>query len=72
VEHLRQMSMQIKIDTEEFERNGGVPQVIPMGMTALDPSTGQTMKAARVFYASSKRGSNANKRATAETSFSRS
>jgi hypothetical protein len=62
VEQLEIIRQQLAADTMAYLQRGGTIDTVPMGMTALDPSTGQTMKAARVFYASSKRGSNANKR----------
>jgi hypothetical protein len=62
VEQLEIIRQQLAADTMAYLQRGGTIDTVPMGMTALDPATGQTMKAARVFYASSKRGSNANKR----------
>ena len=72
MEQLEVIRQQLAADTLSYLQRGGTIDTVPMGMTALDPATGQTMKAARVFYASSKRGSNANKKVKAETSFSHS
>jgi hypothetical protein len=71
VEQLEAIRQQLAADTMAYLQQGGIIRSVPMGQTALDPMTGQTMKAARTFYASSARGSNANKKARAEKSASR-
>jgi hypothetical protein len=59
VEQLEMIRQQLAADTLSYLQRGGTIHTLPMGLSALDPSTGQTRKAARVFYESSKKGSKA-------------